>query len=289
MIDDTLAELAYLATMHGEMGETHTAVPRLAFRRNLALTKPIPALFEPVFYLVLSGAKRVTMASNARDYGTGAAAVAAVGLPFISQVTDATPERPYIGARLLLDPGCLTELLLDLPGTETEASSFAAAPVERSVLEAFARLARLLDTPADIPVLAPVYERELYYRLLQGALGATLRQIGRSNTRFGQIRAAAEWVRTHADQPMRVEDLARSVGMSATSFHRHFRAVTGYSPLAYQRHIRLVEARRLLAAGATSVTGAAFASGYASTPQFSREYRRMFGVPPSRDARLLAG
>lgn len=145
----------------------------------------------------------------------------------------------------------------------------------------------MLDTPEDLPVLGTPTEREFYYRLLQSPLGGTLRQIGRNRTRFAQIRAAAEWIGTNADQPMRVDELAASVGMSVTSFHRHFKAVTAHSPLAYQRHIRLLEARRRLASGTIGVTQTAFAVGYASPAQFSREYKRVFGVPPIRDAAAL--
>ncbi len=154
--------------------------------------------------------------------------------------------------------------------------------------EALDRLVRLLASPADIPVLTQQIERELYYRLLQGPMGCTLRQIVQKNTRFDQIRTAVTWICSNAHQPMSVQRLAASVGMSVTSFHRHFKAVTAYSPLAYQRHIRLLDAQRLIASGATNVTRAAFATGYASSSQFSREYKRMFGVPPIRNAYRLA-
>lgn len=154
-------------------------------------------------------------------------------------------------------------------------------------MEPLGRLLRLLATPADIPMLAPQLERELYYRLLQGTMGGTLRQVVQQNTRFHQVRTTVEWICGNARKPMSVERLATSVGMSVTSFHRHFKAVTGHSPLTYQRHIRLLDARGLLASGATNVTTAAFATGYASSSQFSRKYKRMFGVSPIRDALVL--
>ena len=155
-----------------------------------------------------------------------------------------------------------------------------------AVLEPFGRLLRLLAAPTDAPVLAGPFERELCYRLLQGPLGDTLRQVGRRGSRFAQVRAAADWIGGNADKPLSVRRLATDVGMSPTSLPRHFKAVTGYSPLAYQRYLRLLEARRLLLSGAAPVTTTAFTVGYASASQFSREYKRMFGEPPARDVRV---
>ena len=260
-------------------------MPRLTVRRADAPTDPIPALFEPKFYLLLQGAKRMTIAGDTFPCGPGTCAVAAVGLPFVSQVTQASADRPYLGVELKLDAGIVAGLLLDVPDrADQPCRSITVASVDASVAEPLERLLRLLDVPSDLAVLGPQVERELCYRLMQGPMGGTLRQIGQRNTRFAQIRRAAEWISANADKPMRVERLAASVGMSLTSFHRHFKAVTSQSPLAYQRHIRLLDARRRLASGTIGVTQAAFATGYASAPQFSREYKRAFGVSPSRDA-----
>lgn len=263
-------------------------MPRLMIRAADAPTGPMPALFEPKFYLLLQGAKRMTIGGETVDCTPGTCAVAAVGLPFTSQVTQASTERPYLGVELKLDAGIVAGLLLDVSDrAEGHSRSISIASIATSVAEPLERLIRLLDAPGDLAVLAPQVERELCYRLLQGPMGGTLRQIGRSNTRFDQIRTAVQWISANADKPMRVERLAASVGMSVTSFYRHFKAVTSHSPLAYQRHIRLLDARRRLASGATSVTETAFATGYASAPQFSREYKRTFGVPPVRDAASL--
>jgi AraC-like DNA-binding protein len=280
-----LAQLAAIAARHGSRSASPTALPRLVTRAVDAPTGPTPALFEPKFYVLLQGAKRMTIAGETFECEPGTCAVAAVGLPFTSEVTQASAERPYLGVELKLDAGIVAGLLLDVPDrTERECRSISIASIETSVTEPLKRLLQLLDAPTDLPVLAPQIERELYYRLLQGPMGGTLRQIGRGNTRFDQIRTAAEWISANADRSMQVEHLAASVGMSVTSFHRHFKAVTSYSPLAYQRHIRLLDARRRLASGASGVTQTAFATGYASAPQFSREYKRAFGVPPVRDA-----
>lgn len=283
-----LARLAVIAARRASRSGSSTAMPRLMIRAADAPTGPMPALFEPKFYLLLQGAKRMTIGGETVDCIPGTCAVAAVGLPFTSQVTQASAEQPYLGVELKLDVGIVAGLLLDVPDhAEGHARSISIASIGTSVAEPLERLIRLLDTPGDLAVLAPQVEREICYRLLQGPMGGTLRQIGRSNTRFDQIRTAAQWISANADKPMRVESLAASVGMSVTSFHRHFKTVTSYSPLAYQRQIRLLDARRRLASGGVSVTQTAFATGYASAPQFSREYKRTFGVPPVRDAASL--
>ena len=283
-----LAELAALAAPHAGSPSARSAVPGLMIRCSTEPTAPIPALFEPVFYAVLQGSKRLTFASRTHDFATGTCAMATVGLPFVSQVIEASPARPYVGAELRLDPGAVADLLLTMPEAATRnAASFAAAPADVTVLEPFGRLLRLLARPTDAPVLAGPFTRELCYRLLQGPLGDTLRQVGRRDSRFAQVRAAADWIGGNADKPLSVTQLAAQVGMSATSLHRHFKTVTGYSPLAYQRYLRLLEARRLLLAGAAPVTTTAFTVGYASASQFSREYKRMFGEPPVRDIKKL--
>ena len=260
--------------------------PGLTIRCSAQPTAPNPALFEPVFYVVLQGAKRLTFADRTHDFAAGTCAVATVGLPFLSQVTEASLAEPYVGVELRIDPGVVAALASALPDAPTlEAPSFASAPGDATVLEPFGRLLRLLEAPADAPVLAAPFLRELCYRLLQGPLGDTLRLVGRGGSRVAQVRAAADWIGGNADRPLSVRRLAADVGMSPTSLHRHFKAVTGYSPLAYQRYLRLIEARRRLLAGEAPVTTTAFAVGYASPSQFSREYKRMFGEPQVRDAR----
>ena len=285
MIED-LKELAALAADHEGSPTASGVVPGLTIRSSVQPTLPIPALFEPVFYVVLQGEKRLTFAGRTQDFASGTCAVATVGLPFVSQVIGASPARPYVGAELRLDPAVVADLLLTLPDAPVrDAPSFASAPADATVLESFGRLLRLLATPADSPALAGPFMRELCYRLLQGPLGDTLRQVGRRGSRFAQVRAVADWIGSHADKPISVAQLAADVGMSVTSLHRHFKAVTGYSPLAYQRYLRLLEARRLLLAGDAPVTTTAFTVGYASPSQFSREYKRMFGEAPVRDTR----
>jgi transcriptional regulator GlxA family with amidase domain len=170
--------------------------------------------------------------------------------------------------------------------------SAAGGTLEGSVGKAFTRFVELLATPDDRSILGRNYEAELYYRLLQSPMGDTLRQLGRRDSRSRKIKIAADWLVANADKPIVIPDLAASVSMSLTSFHRHFKAVTGYSPLAFQRQARLLEARRLLTSGGLSVSRVAYAVGYISPSQFSREYRSLFGTSPVQDltgpARLAA-
>lgn len=200
---------------------------------------------------------------------------------------EASPERPYLGVGLRIDAAAVRELLLETAGPTAADQDKGAAPfffgrAPDAVLSPLGRMLHLLDAPDDIPVLAPLATRELLFRLLSSPARGALLAGAAGHARLAQVAEAADWIRRHADRPMRIEDLATRVGMSVTSFHRHFRAVTSHSPLAYQRHVRLLAARdRLLGGG--SVAETAFASGYASASQFSREYRRLFGHPPVTD------
>lgn len=277
-----IAEMAQVAASHASGRQTRTAMPRLTVWYSHLPTEPTPAMFASKVYMVLAGAKRMLIGNRSIDLAAGDFAVSAVDLPFRGQVTRASPLNPYIGVELALDAAVIAGLLLEAPDLgKRNAPAIAVAQASSAIAEPFARLLRLLSDPADIPMLGSQVERELYYRILQGPSGGTLRQVVQQSKRFHQVETAIRWICDNAVQPMSVTDLARTVGMSATSFHRHFKAVTGYSPLAYQRHVRLLDAQRMLASGIGTVTGAAFSSGYTSPSQFSREYKRLFGVPPN--------
>ncbi|CDM62524.1 MULTISPECIES: AraC family transcriptional regulator [Rhizobium] len=273
----------FVARHRGTVG-LPTSVPRLTLWTSTRATSPTPAVFEPMFYAVLRGTKVLTMGANRFELLAGACAASSFGLPYIHQLTGATPELPYVGISLHLDIGMLTRVMLDMPKQEDRwTCAVAAGDLNGKVGDAFARLVGLLATPDDVGVLAPHYEFELYYRLLQSSMGDTLRQIGQRNDRFQQLKTAADWLAANHSEPVVIPDLAASSGMSVTSFHRHFKAVTGFSPLAFQRHIRLLEARKLLAAGSSNVSRVAYEVGYTSPSQFSREYKSMFGTAPVAD------
>ncbi|WP_151983350.1 AraC family transcriptional regulator [Rhizobium sp. EC-SD404] len=261
-----------------------TPVPRLTVWSSTRDTSPTAALFEPMFYTVLRGAKVLIMGANRFELSTGACAASSFGLPYTHQLTGATPDRPYVGISLHLDIDMLRRVVLEMPKRDERwTCAVAAGDLAGPVGDAFLQLVGLLGTPDDIDVLAPHYEAALYYRLLQSSMGETLRQIGHRDERFQKLKAAADWLATNYSDSVVVPDLAASAGMSVTSFHRHFKAITGYSPLAFQRHIRLLEARKLLTAGNGSVSRVAFDVGYLSPSQFSREYKSMFGSSPVAD------
>jgi AraC-like DNA-binding protein len=235
-----------------------------------------------MFYAVLQGKKVLRLGEQRFELAAGECAASSFGLPFTAQVEDATPAQPYAAICLDLDVDLLVEVMLDMPKVEDRwVCSAAGGRLDGAVGDALVRLVGLLSASDDRTMLGRPYERELYYRLLQSPMGDTLRQLGQRDSRLRQIKTVADWLTANADKPVAMSDLAASVGMSLTSFHRHFKAVTGFSPLAFQRQMRLLEARRHLLAGGVSVSRVAYAVGYVSPSQFSREYKRLFGMPPA--------
>ncbi|MFP5077925.1 AraC family transcriptional regulator N-terminal domain-containing protein [Rhizobium sp. YIM 134829] len=265
-----------------------TPVPRIGLGVLRERTLPTVTICEPMICLVVQGAKQVLVGDSILRYDTASCFAASIELPTTGCVVEAEPDRPYVAVSLTLDRDALTRLLADVaPIRSTEAAAgFGVAPVTRPLLEAWSQLIALLDMPDDVPYLAEAREREVLYRLLQGAHGPMLRQIVREDSRLSQIRRAIAWIRQNFDQTLRTEMLADIAGMSIPAFHRHFKAATASSPLQYQKMLRLQAARRLLAANADAAR-AAYAVGYESASQFSREYARLFGVPPIRDALRL--
>jgi len=265
---------------------SETPVPRLTVWASTVDTAPSSAVFEPMFYAVVRGAKVLHMGANRFELSAGSCAASSFGLPYSHQLSGATPEAPYVGISLHLDVDRLSRVMLDMPAQDDRwTCAVAAGDLGGSLGDAFARLVCLTGTPDDIGVLAPQYEAELYYRLLQSPMGATLRQIVQRDDRVRQIKGAADWLGANHHKPVIVSDLASAAGMSPTAFHRHFKAVTGYSPLAFQRQVRLLEARKLLASGSASVARVAYEVGYQSPSQFSREYKSRFGASPVADLR----
>ena len=218
-------------------------------------------------------------------YDAGKYLAVSVELPVRGQVV----EAPYAALSIALDPVKVAGLILEMATPAPTGSSTALEVHEAGpdLLDAILRLLRLLDRPDDIAVLAPMLEREVLWRLLQGPSGAMVRQIGLAESRLSQVNRAIQWLRANLAAPMQVEALARLAGMSPASFHRHFKAVTAMSPLQYQKQLRLQAARTLLLTQPGDVAGAGFSVGYDSASQFSREYARLFGAPPGRDAARL--
>ncbi len=261
-----------------------TPVPRLKVWSSTRATLPTPTLFQPMFYAVLQGTKVLTLGNNRFELSGGGCASTSFGLPFVGHFENATRAMPYVSISLDLDVDLLIEVMLQMPRSDDHwVCSASGGQLVGTVGEAAIRLVSLANAADDIAMLGRQHERELYYRLLQSSMGDTLRQLGQRDNRLRRIKTAADWLCANADKPIIIADLAETAGMSLTSFHRHFKAVTGYSPLAFQRQMRLLEARQLLASGSISVSRVALSVGYVSPSQFSREYKSMFGTPPASD------
>lgn len=275
-----------------EHGEQHTtAIPGLSLFRREEPTEPITGMYEPSICLVAQGSKRVLLGDDTYLYDPRHYLITSVHLPTVVQVIDASPERPYLGLRLTFDLREVAQLMADsnLPPPRTQQSSRGMATGETtlSLVNAFVRLIDLLTEERDIPILAPVIQREIIYRLLVGDQGARLRQIASAGSQSHQIARAIEWLKGNFTEPLRIDDLAAQARMSSSTFHHHFRTMTALSPLQYQKQLRLQEARRLMLTERMDAATAAFQVGYESPSQFSREYNRMFGAPPLRDITKL--
>ena len=265
-----------------------TAIPELTFWRFSNPTLPTPALQQPAVYVVVQGRKQVTVGDETYFYDPSQYLAVSLQLPAVGNVVEATPDAPYLCMTLQVDPRELAALIIETgrpePRDDRGGRALFVSPLEAPLLEALLRLVRLLDAPQDIPVVAPLIRRELHYRLLQGDQGARLAEVAIGDGRLRRVAGALAWIREHFTEPLEVETLATRAAMSASAFHAHFKAVTAMSPIQYQKHLRLQEARRLLVAETASAEVVAYQVGYASPSQFSREYARLFGEPPRRDA-----
>jgi AraC-like DNA-binding protein len=283
-----LDELRALITRHAAGRYRQTRLPGVVVMESHAPTEPLSAVAQPSLAIVAQGVKRTALGDQIFDYGPGQYLVISLDLPVTGHVLRAGPDRPFLGMGLALSPAAIATLLLDAPATaRADAAGIAISDATSDLLDPIIRLLRLLDRPEDIPVLAGTIEREILWRLITGEQGATIRQIGLADSHLSQIARAIRRIRTGYAEPLRIEELARVAGMSVTSFHRHFRAVTAMSPLQFQKRIRLQEARTRLISGFQDVAAVGQAVGYDSPSQFSREYRRLFGAPPGRDAARL--
>jgi len=264
-----------------------TAVQGLTLIRHDEPTEPMSGVYEPSICMVAQGAKRVQLGNDTFVYDARNYLITSVHLPAVYEVITASPKKPYLGLLLKLDQREMSQLMVDshLPPPRAQQSSrgMATGKVTLPLLSAIQRLIDLLDEQEDIPILAPIIQREIIYRLLVGDQGARLRQIASAGSQSNQIARAVTWLKDNYTQPLRIDDLAAHVRMSTSTFHHHFRAMTALSPLQYQKQLRLQEARRLMLAEHMDAGTAAFEVGYESPSQFSREYSRLFGAPPLKD------
>lgn len=246
------------------------------------------SVYEPCVAVIVQGSKRVMLGDQSLSYGEDRYLIASMDLPVKTALMEARPERPYLALALRLDWREIASLMLELPAgssrkVESDGHAMTTGLLTAPLLQAFERLLALLDQPDDIRTLAPLIRREIHYRLLTGEAGWRLRQIATVDTHSHQVARAIANLNDRFAEPLRVESLAREVGMSLTTFHHHFKSLTAMSPLQYQKQLRLTEARRLMLSERLDASTAAFRVGYESPSQFSREYRRLFGAPPSRD------
>ena len=266
-------------------------LPGLHLHRVSAPRGPLHGVLNPAFCVVAQGSKEVYLGDTRYQYDPDHYLLVTVGLPITSQVVEASPERPYLSLRLDLDLTLLGSVVVEAdqaaPLNHGDVRAMAVSALDDSLLDAVVRLVRLVDSPREARFLAPLITREILYRLLMGEQGVLLRRIAVEGGHTNLVVKAIEQLRAEYDRPLRIDDLARASGMSVSGFHHHFKAVTGMSPLQYQKRHRLQEARRLMLGEHLDAATTAFRVGYEDAAHFNREYKRLFGAPPMRDVERL--
>ncbi len=268
-------------------GEHPTAVGNLFVVRRSSTTALAHIVQWPFLGLVVQGAKSLSLGAHVHHYGVGDYMVLSLDLPVMSRVTKASPEAPNLGLGIRIEPERLKDLLGRIgtarPASPDDILAVAVNKAPPDLLDAVVRLLRLLDRPEDIVALAPLIEQEILYRVATGPFGPALLQIATIETPSNRIAQAVAWLRQNFTRPLRIEELAGHAGMSVSSLHHHFKAVTAMTPMQYQKQLRLHEARRLMLTERLDVGSAGYSVGYQSPSQFSREYSRLYGLPPLRD------
>ncbi len=281
-------------------GRLEGAIPGFAISRFDAPVSATRCFYNPMIALVVQGYKRSMIGDHEANYGEQHCVTVGMDMPGVFHITGASPEEPFLSLSVRLDRRCISQLISEVPSLVTdngaatgaatgaamdssEVSPVVVAEAGRDLLQAFARLVVLLDTPERIPVLAPMLLREIHYYLLCGSQGKCLRMFNSGGAQDSQIARAIAWLREHFSEPLRMEDVARSVNMAPSTFNRHFKEVTSLSPLQFQKRLRLYEAERLMLLEGMDAGSAALTVGYESASQFNREYKRLFGAPPRKD------
>lgn len=285
---DAVRRHADLHTDAGGLGRS--PIPGLMTVRAFAPSGLQHAVSKPIVCLVVQGAKNVATGATSVDFSAGQSLLVTADVPIVSQITRASLAAPYLSLVLELDQAVIAELGVQMEAAPDERHApLRVEATDAEVADAALRLLRLLDRPAAVPVLHAQLVRELHYWLLAGRHGPALRRLGWPNGPAQRLARAIALLRTDFARALPVERLADVAGMSPSSFHQHFRAATSLSPLQFQKQLRLIEARRLMLAEGASASSAAFAVGYESVPQFTREYGRLFGTTPVRDTRAARG
>ncbi|MBI1882504.1 MAG: AraC family transcriptional regulator, partial [Chloroflexi bacterium] len=263
----------------------------LHLHRSSSSKEPVHSVSDPAFCVIAQGSKEVFLGNERYQYDPAHYLLFTAELPVVSQVIEASPERPYLSLRLDLNPTLVGSVMVEAghpsPQTHAEVRAINVSALDTGLLDALVRLARLLDTPVEAPFLAPLITREIVYRLLMGEQSGRLRHIAVLGGHTHRIVRAIERLRQEFDQPLRIDDIAQDLGMSVSGFHHHFKAVTAMSPLQFQKQMRLQEARRLMLGEQLDAASAGYRVGYDDASHFNREYKRLFGIPPMRDVERL--
>jgi AraC-like DNA-binding protein len=265
--------------------------PDFRLARSSRPTAPVHAVYEPAFCFVAQGSKQALLGEEVFRYDPGHYLIFTVDLPLVFQVEEASKERPYLGFRLNLDPSLVASVMMEsgieIKKGDASAKALDVGPTDANLLDAVVRLARLLDSPFEVKVLAPLITREIVFRLLMGGQKARLGHLMASARDAGRISKAIGHLRENFDQQLKMDNIARELGMSLSGFHHHFKSVTAMSPLQFQKQIRLQEARRLMLGEDLDAASAGFRVGYEDPAYFSRDYKKLFGAPPQRDITKL--
>jgi AraC-like DNA-binding protein len=286
---NSLSKLVDIIGRHAQNDGIHsTAIPGVSLIRSATPTMSMPVVYEPTICLVAQGRKQAMLGTTAYVYDPAKYLIASVDLPVMGSVIEASEAVPYLCLALDLDTAVLSELALRHPLREESVSAPPAGitlnDTTPELLDAAVRLAGLLDRPRDIEALAPLVIREMLYRLLTENGNSIIRQMAQADSRLNQIAKAIAWLRSNYNEACRIDELVEIAGMSRSSFHTHFKAITSMSPLEFRNQLRLQEARRLMVTEAIDAAEAGYAVGYESPSQFSRDYARLFGMPPAKDA-----
>ncbi|HCH5092706.1 AraC family transcriptional regulator [Vibrio parahaemolyticus] len=275
----------------GNANQYDTPISGLRFSRWTTPTPPTSYTHNPSICLIAQGRKRVLLGEESFIYDANHFLISSVDLPIIANIIEASEEQPYLGLIMELDLTAISQLIVDSELAFTQAKEaqkgIAVGELSESLLDAFVRLAELLDEGQNIKILAPIIKREIFYRLLMSEQGTRLHQIVTAGSHSHQIAKAIDWLKNNFVKPLSVGDLASYTGMSKSSFYTHFRSMTSMTPLQFQKKLRLSEARRLMLTENLDAMAATFKVGYESPSQFSREYSRLFGAPPSKDIKSL--
>lgn len=270
-----------------EQNRMSTAIDGLMLTRQDDINPPESCFYQPMIAVIVQGFKRSMIGNKEYQYGNNHCMVVGVDMPGIYHITGASPDEPFLSISIKLDRYIISQLITEMPlitnKNKESVSAVIVSEITDTLLNAILRLVELLDQPASIPILAPMIIREIHFHLLNSVHGDCLRMVNTSGTKANQIAMAINWLRENYTAPLDVNNLAKLVNMSSSTFHRHFRHVTTFSPLQFQKQLRLYEAERLMLLEGKDVRTVAFDVGYESITQFSREYKRQFGDAPYRD------